>query len=74
MQGISKFAFEKLYAERVEIRVDNRNERSWRVAERAGFKHEGTLRANARSVEGGLRDTRVYSKLREEWLEEKNGH
>lgn len=71
--GISNFAFEKLFAERVEIRMDNRNERSWRVAERANFKLEGVLRANARSVQGGLRDTRIYSKLREEWLEEKNG-
>lgn len=70
--GISNFAFEKLFAERVEIRMDNRNERSWRVAERAAFKLEGILRSDARSVQGGLRDTRVYSKLREEWLEEKN--
>ena len=44
VKGISNFAFEKLFAERVEIRMDDRNERSWRVAERCKFKLEGTLR------------------------------
>lgn len=72
VRGISNFAFEKLFAERVEIRMDARNERSWKVAERARFKYEGTLRSDARTTEGGLRDTRIYSKIRQEWLEETN--
>ena len=70
VKGISNFAFEKLFAERVEIRMDDRNERSWRVAERCHFKWEGTLRNQARDVNNVLRSTRVYSKIRTEWLEE----
>jgi len=69
--GITNFAFEKLFAERVEIRMDDQNTRSWRVAERAGFTLEGILRNDARTVEGKLRDTRVYAMIREEWLEER---
>ncbi|OQY84542.1 MAG: GNAT family N-acetyltransferase [Chloroflexi bacterium UTCFX4] len=67
--GITNFAFEKLFAERVEIRMDTNNIRSWRVAERAGFTLEGILRNNARTVNGKLRSTRVYSMIRAEWLE-----
>lgn len=70
VSGISNFAFEQLFAERVEIRMDDRNERSWRVAERCRFKLEGTLRSQARDVNNALRNTRVYSKIRAEWLEE----
>lgn len=44
--------------------MDDRNERSWRVAERCGFQLEGTLRNSARTVDGQLRDTRVYAKVR----------
>lgn len=69
--GITNFAFEKLFAERVEIRMDDKNERSWRVAERAGFTLEGILRKDARTVDGKLRDTRVYALIRDEWLERK---
>ena len=54
--------FEKLKANRVEILCADRNERSWRVAERAGFPLEGILRNNC--IENGeLRDTRIYAKV-----------
>ena len=66
--GITNFAFEKLYAERIEIHMDNRNERSWRVAERLQFKLEGIHRRDARDSDGRLRDTRVYAMIRDEWL------
>lgn len=65
--GVTRFAFETLGAERVEIRMDDRNERSWRVAERLHFTFEGVLRHDARGVSGELRNTRVYSLLRSEW-------
>lgn len=65
--GITRFAFDNLKAERVEIRMDERNVRSWRVAERLGFVWEGTLRNDARDVEGNLRNTRVYSMIRSDW-------
>ncbi len=64
--AIARFAFEELNAQRVEIRCDNRNERSARVALRAGFALEGTLRHDSRDVEGALRDTQIYARLRDE--------
>ncbi len=69
VNGVANFAFEKLFAERVEIRMDDQNARSWRVAERCHFKLEGVLRNDARDVEGRLRATRVYAMIRSEWLE-----
>lgn len=52
-----------LGAQRLEIRCDPRNERSARVAERAGFEHEATLRRSYRANDGALADSRVYSFL-----------
>jgi RimJ/RimL family protein N-acetyltransferase len=49
-----------LSAARVELRVDDLNERSWRVAQRLGFQLEGLLRSDTRDANGRLRDTRVY--------------
>lgn len=69
VKGISRFAFETLFAERVEIHMDDLNVKSWRVAERCDFKLEGVLRNHARNVNHVLRNTRVYSMTRAEWLE-----
>ncbi len=59
--GITNFAFEELGARRVEIKCDTRNAASVRVAEKAGYKLEGTLRNEQVSTSGDLRDTFVYS-------------
>jgi RimJ/RimL family protein N-acetyltransferase len=64
VRALAAFAFDTLHAERVEIRMDDRNERSWRVAERAGFRLEGVLRRDSRDPDGGVRDTRVYARVR----------
>ncbi|MGB8644620.1 MAG: GNAT family N-acetyltransferase [Anaerolineae bacterium] len=64
VEGLTRFAFDALQAHRIEIRMDERNERSWRVAERAGYTLEGTLRNDTRDVAGHLRNTRIYSKIR----------
>lgn len=64
VRAIAEMAFGALAARRIEIRCSDRNEPSWRVAERAGFELEGTLRHEAREVDGTLRDTRVYSRVR----------
>ncbi len=61
VRGITRFAFETLGARRVEIHCDARNERSRRVAERAGFELEATLRNHAVAVDGELRDTLIYA-------------
>ncbi len=59
--AITRFAFDHLHAARVEIRTDMQNTRSFRVAERLGFRLEGIMRRDARTPQGGLRDTRLYS-------------
>lgn len=63
VQCITAMLFDQLQFTRVEIRMDNLNDRSWRVAERCGFQHEGTLRRDCLNVHGQLRDTRIYSRL-----------
>jgi RimJ/RimL family protein N-acetyltransferase len=65
--GITAFAFDDLGARRVEIRCDPRNRPSARVAERAGFALEGTLRNNEVGTDGKLRDTRIYASILGEW-------
>jgi RimJ/RimL family protein N-acetyltransferase len=66
VRAITSFAFDRLGARRVEIRCDPSNLKSARVAERAGFTLEGTLRDNERGTDGSLRDTLIYSSLRRE--------
>jgi RimJ/RimL family protein N-acetyltransferase len=61
--GITRFAFEHLGAQRIEIRCDARNTRSAAVAERAGYTLEARLHHQARDVDGGLRDTLVYTRF-----------
>jgi RimJ/RimL family protein N-acetyltransferase len=65
-RAVTEWAFGPLKAERVEIRCDDRNERSWRVAERCGFALEGVLRRDSRGTDGSVRDTRVYARVRPE--------
>lgn len=64
VQCLTRIAFELFQVNRVEIRMDTLNERSWRVAERAGFTLEGILRQNERQPSGELRDTRIYAQVR----------
>ena len=64
VRALSRMAFDRLSAQRVEIRMDDRNAASARVAERAGFTFEGLLRRDALAVDGAPRNTRVYSRAR----------
>jgi len=64
VRALSRMAFDTLMAQRVEIRMDDRNAGSRRVAERAGFSFEGLLRRDTVAVDGFVRDTRVYSRVR----------
>ena len=64
VRAMTRLAFETLSAERVEIRCDDRNARSWRVAERCGFTLEGVLRRDSRAPDGRVSDTRVYARVR----------
>jgi RimJ/RimL family protein N-acetyltransferase len=61
VERLARLAFEQLLARRVEIRCDARNQRSVRVAERAGFTLDGVLRQDSLTPAGESRDTRVHS-------------
>ena len=62
-RAVADFAMKSLHANRVEIRCDDQNGRSARVAERAGFALEGILRCEKRDHRNSLRDTRIYGKI-----------
>lgn len=64
VNAITDFAIQELQANRLEIRCDSRNTQSSRVAERTGFTLEGILRNDKTDVQGNLRDTMIYSKVR----------
>ena len=63
-RAMSRLAFDTLGARRVELRMDDSNERSWKVAERAGFTLEALLRFDAVTPGGEPRSTRVYARVR----------
>lgn len=65
---LTRSAFEQMGANRVEIRCDARNDRSRAVAERCGYVLEGRLRRSALAPDGDLRDTLVFSLVREEFV------
>ena len=67
--ALVQHAFKALGANRVELRMDDRNRRSWSVAERLGFLLEATLRHEVRVPDGSLRDTRIYGAVRLEDLQ-----
>jgi ribosomal-protein-serine acetyltransferase len=62
VRALTAWAFDQLSAQRVEIRMDARNERSWRVAERAGFSLECVLARDRRALDAVQSDTRIYAK------------
>ena len=59
-------AFGPLGLERIEADVDPRNEASWRLLEKLGFRREGLLR-NRWRVDGEVCDSFLYGLLREEY-------
>ena len=64
VRAMARLAFDELRAQRVELRIDNLNRSSWRVAERCGFTLEGVMRCESLAPDGTLRDMRVYAKVR----------
>ncbi|CAM4458361.1 RimJ/RimL family protein N-acetyltransferase [Paenibacillus endophyticus] len=64
VEAITGFAIQELAANRIEIRCDARNIRSAKVAERSGYTREGILRKEKAAVDGSLRDTMVFAKVR----------
>lgn len=64
VEGITRFAFEELAANRVEIRCDPNNVKSRAVAERLNYTLEGILQNDDRGVDGSLRDTCIFAKVK----------
>ena len=67
VQLLTRLAFDTLEANRVETRMDTRNERSRRVPEGLWFVLEGTLRRSAPDAEGRPRDQHIYALIPEDY-------
>jgi RimJ/RimL family protein N-acetyltransferase len=67
VQLLTRLAFDELDANRVELRIDARNVPSLRVAERAGYVLEGTLRRKMPAPDGTAADMHVLALIREEY-------
>jgi len=61
---VSRWAFDDLGVERIELRAHPDNEASRRVAERAGFVFEGTERASRSWPDGTRFDSLLFSLIR----------
>ena len=60
---LTDYALTVWHAQRVEIRCDERNERSIAVAKRLGFVQEGRLRNMERASDGHLRTMLVFARV-----------
>ena len=67
-KAVAEVAFTKLEMNRVEIRCDYHNLRSKSVAKKAGFVLEGVLRNDSLTPNGILRDTAVFSRIKNEYI------
>ena len=63
--ALTEYALQQLGASRVFLTTDELNRASWRLAERAGFQLEGTLRHDRLNIHGQLRNTRVYARVQQ---------
>lgn len=66
-------AFEVLGCERVQLKTDARNLQSQRAIEKMGAKKEGVLRSHLVMPDGLMRDSVMYSVIKEEWPGVKEG-
>lgn len=64
-----QYAFETLEFEKVEFRIDERNNKSRRAVEKLGATLEGILRKDVLMKDGYRRSTCCYGILKEEWAE-----
>ena len=68
VQLLTRLAFDRLGANRVEVYVDPRNVRSVNVPELLGFVLEGTLRRFRPGPDGRPQDRQVFALIREDYL------
>lgn len=66
-KAVLKYGFEELDLEIIGICTGQANQRSQRVIEKCGFRYEGTIRKTYEVYDGSLRDSLVFSMLREEY-------
>jgi len=69
LRCLSRWAFDELGLQRLELITDPENVASQRVAEKVGFRREGVLRAHLRHRDGRVRDSVMWSLLPGELLE-----
>ena len=62
--GLTKFGFEVLGARRIEIRCDEQNVRSRKVAERSGYTMEGLFINDGRNNSGDLYNLLIFAQTR----------
>jgi len=62
-----QYAFETLNFEKVEFRIDERNQKSRKAVEKLGATLEGILRENTVMQDGFRRSTCCYGILKKEW-------
>ena len=62
-----QYAFETLHFEKVEFRIDERNQKSRKAVEKLNAILEGTLRQDTLMNDGFRRDTCCYGILKAEW-------
>lgn len=67
VQVLTRFAFDQLEANRVEIRLDVRNTRSRALPVRLGFIHEGCHRRAMPDVHGQAVDIDVFALIRDDY-------
>lgn len=62
-----QYAFETLAFEKVEFRIDERNQKSRKAVEKIGATLEGVLRKDTIMTDGFKRSTCCYGILKDEW-------
>jgi len=67
-----EFSFESLNCNRVQLKTDERNERSRRAMTKMGAQFEGILRNYQTRDDGFCRNTAMFSVTRQEWQDVKN--
>ena len=70
---LMEHAFERFACERVQLKTDSENAQSRRAIEKLGGQFEGILRRHRRYPDGKVRDTAMYSVIREEWPAVRDG-
>ncbi len=68
---VIKYGFKTRNLSQIGVCTSPVNSRSQRVIEKCGFTYEGTIRRTYETYDGTMRDSRVYSILKEEFIESK---